>query len=401
MKKKKILLISQHFYPEIGSAGNRIKNIFELLTERGYHVFVLTTEPTYPNRELYSDSRFWNDEQLNRERNIHRVSVKNRKYARTIWNRLIYYLEIMLRFILFILTDQRKYDVVFVSSPPIFIGFTGMLAKRKYRAKLVLDVRDLWPESLKGVNVFNNRLILAVFQWLEKKLYNESDHIVINSLGFLEHICTKSSVPAENVSFIPNAAREVEIIDRHSRKPPRFSVVYAGNIGLAQDSLLLMELAEELRKHEITISVVGYGLRRKQFADFVKVNNLNNVKIMPALSRKECLEFIATHQAAIVTLNSSEVFKTVLPGKIIDYMTCGVPIVAAVSGYSKQVIESEQVGFVSENRDRQEMINYILYLKNNPDLAEEMANNCTNYVKRRFRWEKNIERLVDVLENHL
>jgi glycosyltransferase involved in cell wall biosynthesis len=401
--KKRILLISQHFYPEIGSAGNRIKNIFQLLKSHDYDVFVLTTEPTYPNKELYRDSSFWDDDSLNNEKNVHRISVKNRKYAQTIWNRLIYYLEIVFKFIMFILKDDQKYDVIFVSSPPIFIGLAGIIAKKKYKSKLILDVRDLWPESLKGVNVFNNKLIISVFKLLERKLYEQSNHIIINSLGFLKYISIKNKIPAEKISFIPNGARESEIISNKSKKAgnKNFDVIYAGNIGLAQDSNLLMELAKELSKHSITISVISYGLKRKNFADFVKKNKLKNVRIMPPLSRKECLRFISNHRVGIVALNNSEVFETVLPGKIIDYMTCGVPIVAAVSGYSKEIIETEQVGFVSVNRDKKEMVNYILEMKKNPLLIEKFADNCTNYVRRQFQWEKNIEKLVEILEKHL
>jgi glycosyltransferase involved in cell wall biosynthesis len=398
--KKRILLISQNFYPEIGSAGNRIKNIFQLLKNRNYDVSVLTTEPTYPNRELYKDSNFWDEDSLNNEENIHRITVNNRRYAQTILNRLIYYLEIAFKLIMFILKDDKKYDVIFVSTPPIFIGLVGIIAKKKYKSKLILDVRDLWPESLKGVDIFNNKLIISIFELIEKKIYEQSNYIIINSLGFLSHISIKNKIPVEKISFIPNGARESEIISQKIRSKS-FNVIYAGNIGLAQDSILLMEIAKELRKHNITISVISYGLKKKNFAEFVTKHNLDNVRIIPPLSRKECLKFISNHQVGIVTLNDSEVFNTVLPGKIIDYMTCRVPVVAAVSGYSKEVIETEQVGFVSVNRDKNEMVNYILEMKNNPALIEKLADNCTNYVKDFFQWEKNIEKLIQIVERNL
>jgi len=401
--KKRILLISQHFYPEIGSAGNRIKNIFQLLKKRNYDVSVLTTEPTYPNKELYKNPEFWDEDSLNKDGSIQRISVKNRKYAQTIFNRLIYYLEIALKFVMFIFKDDQKYDVIFVSSPPIFIGLVGIIAKKKYRSKLILDVRDLWPESLKGVNVFNNRLIIFVFELLERKLYEQADYIVINSLGFLEHIAVKNKIASGKIWFIPNGAREGEIVGEKSTRNGNedFNVIYAGNIGLAQDAVLLMDVAKELGKHSIKISVISYGLRRKNFIDFVKEHQLENVVIIPPLPRKECLKFISAHQVGIVTLNGNEVFNTVLPGKIIDYMTCKVPIVAGVSGYSREVIETERIGFVSLNRDKSEIINYVLAMRSDPSLIESLADNCTNYVRNLFYWEKNIEKLVEILEKQV
>lgn len=132
---KKVLVISQHFYPEIGSAGNRMKNVYKLLKENDYDVDVLTTEPTYPNKKIYSDKQFWDDDSLDEENDVTRVKVANRKYSRSIINRLWYYLEIAFRMILFILFDRKKYDVIFVTSPPIFIAVVGLVAKYRYRTK--------------------------------------------------------------------------------------------------------------------------------------------------------------------------------------------------------------------------------------------------------------------------
>ena len=94
MAKHRVLLITQNFYPEIGSAGNRMKNIFQLLQQEEYDVKVLTTEPSYPNKNIYSDEQFWDDRQMNENQNVHRISVRNRKYSINMFNRLIYYIEV-------------------------------------------------------------------------------------------------------------------------------------------------------------------------------------------------------------------------------------------------------------------------------------------------------------------
>ena len=127
MAKKRLLVISQNFYPEIGSAGNRIKNIYQLLNEQ-YEVHVLTTEASYPNKKLYVEKQFWHDRELNEDEHIHRVKVANRKYTRSMFNRLLYYLEMMCRMIWMILFSKSRYDAVLVTSPPIFLGVVGVLA---------------------------------------------------------------------------------------------------------------------------------------------------------------------------------------------------------------------------------------------------------------------------------
>jgi glycosyltransferase involved in cell wall biosynthesis len=398
---KKILIISQNFYPEIGSAGNRMKNIFLLLKKRGYDVEILTTEPTYPTKKIYENDDFWDDPSINEyESSIKRIKIGNRKYSRSIFNRLLFYLEMYFKFIYQVLVNRSKYEVVFVTSPAIFVAMVGVIAKWRYRAKLILDVRDLWPESLKGVGVFNYKPLLAFFNKIELWIYKSSDEIIINSLGFRDHIVNKRKIDSSKLSFMPNAARLNEIRS-NTTNTDRFKVIYAGNIGLAQDGDLLIELAKELWKKNIDFTIIGYGLNRQEVYDEIKKNDLSNVKFISPKTRKECLEIIAQHHVGIVTLNEKAVFDTVLPGKVIDYMTCGVPIVAAVSGYSKEVIEEEHVGFAVADRDSQRLVDLIEFLKQNKKVLNKMSRNGNKYVKKNFNWDANIDTLVDVIDKSI
>ncbi|WP_246942800.1 glycosyltransferase family 4 protein [Bacillus pinisoli] len=395
---KKILVITQNFYPEIGSAGNRMKNIFQLLIDQGYDVKVITTEPTYPNKNIYEDQAFWDDDSMNQHtEKIIRVKVKNRKYSRSIINRLFYYIEMAIKMIFYILFNRGNYDYVFVTSPPIFIAMVGLLASVRYRCKLILDIRDLWPESLKGVGVFNYPFIIYIFKQIELILYKKSTQIIVNSRGFILYM-QNAGISLKKITYIPNAARESEVVSK-DEETLGFNVVYAGNIGLAQDANVLMNLAYELNKHEINLSIISYGMKRKELVDFVNENKLSNVKIIKPKTRKECLNIISQHQVGIVTLNESEVFKTVLPGKVIDYMTCRVPIVAAVSGNTKDLIEKERVGFVSTTRDASELLEFILTLYKSPNLYNEICSNCTRFINEYFLWEKNCHDLINIIEN--
>lgn len=397
---KKVLIISQNFYPDIGSAGNRMKNIFKLLVEKGYEVEVITTEPSYPNKKLYEDKMFWDDEFLDAHTSsIKRVKVANRKYARSVWNRLMYYLEVMLKMIFYVIAKrQRQFDIVFVSSPPIFIGAVGLLAKFSYKSKLILDVRDLWPESLNGVQVFNYPIVMKLSYAFERTLYKKSDHIIVNSLGFTDYIHHKAGIPLSKIDFMPNSAMSEEVAEIDLKEEGPFKVIYTGNIGLAQDLEVLKKLAVTLDEHKIALSIVGYGFRRNELKSFVRENKLSNVKFYSPLTRKGCFSLNRKHHVGFVSLNSNEVFDTVLPGKIIDYMTCQLPIVASVGGFSKEFIESNQIGFVSENRDVNEIVDYILKLNRNPELRNRIAMKAGNYIRSNFMWENNINILINSME---
>ena len=397
-KESRILIISQNFYPEIGSAGNRIKNIFQLLEQNGNHVAILTTEPSYPNKKIYSDEKFWYDESLNGSTNVNRIKINNKKYSFSILNRLLYYLEVAIKMLFFVLFDRQKYDAIFVSSPPIFIGFVGLIAKYRYHARLILDVRDLWPESLKGVGVFNYKIIINFFSLFEKVLYKKADNIIVNSLGFIDYISERANINKNSIKFMPNSARINEIIQDNQVEEHTFKVIYTGNIGLAQDVDFLKELSVKLAKHKINLSIVGYGLKKNELTDFIKVNKLNNVTLFSPLTREDCLKLNHEHDIGLISLTNKKVFDTVLPGKLIDYMISGLPIVAAVSGYSKKMIEDNHTGFVSEMRSTDEVLEKILFLKTNKAMREKFRNNGLNLIQTDFLWEKNIHILIDILE---
>ena len=398
MSKKRILIISQNFYPEIGSAGNRIKNIYQLLKST-YEVDVLTTEASYPNKKLYVDEDFWYDQKLNEDEHIYRVKITNRKYTKSMFNRLLYYLEMMMRMIWMILFSKNKYDTVFVTSPPIFLGLVGILAKLRFKAKLILDVRDLWPDSLKGVGVFNYKWVIVFFKVIEKCMYNQADSIVINSKGFYNPILQvlKKDMP---ILFMPNSIREEEFV-LEQQKNEDFTVVYSGNIGLAQDVEFLKDLSRALYEKGITLKVIGFGLKRGELQDFVKEHKLKNVHFIKAMTRQQCLKLIKQSHVGVLGLKDEDVFDTVLPGKLIDYIACGLPIVAGVSGYTKSIIEEKGIGYVSETRDVNEIVKYVMYLKDNMDVVNDIVKKNKAIINKDFLWESNINILINTIEDQM
>lgn len=393
---KKVLIISQNFYPEIGSAGNRMKNIYLLLKQRGFDVKVLTTEPTYPNRNIYEDYKFWDNDELNDDLNIFRIKVTNTKYSRSLINRLIYYLEVAIKMIGYIIKNKGEFSTIIVTSPPIFIGIVGLFAKKYYNAKLILDIRDLWPESLKGVGVFNNPIIIRLFKVIERVMYSKANEIIVNSKGFIPYISSKLKAGVAKITYIPNGATKEEI---GSRNNSTFKVIYAGNIGLAQNDSILKQLAKELYRRRVGLTIIGYGLRKDSLVEYCNEHKLTNVTFLTPTTREESLKITSEHQVGIVSLEDKDVFKTVLPGKIIDYMTCGIPIVGSVSGIAKEVILAEQVGFVSESNDVKELIHYVDTIRGNPVLRQEMSENGNRYVRKDFLWETNIDSLIDILHS--
>lgn len=390
----KVLIVTQNFYPVIGSAGNRMKNIFQLLNENNVETDVLTTEPAYPNKNMYKDDNFWDDESINQVSDrITRVSLKNNHYD----NRLFFYVEIMLRF-LFVLWKyrKRKYDYIYVSSPPIFIVFSVLMGKIFTKTKVILEIRDLWPDSLSGVKTFDNKLIIAIFRFLEKFMYNRADIIIINSEGFHNHIQTKLKHKDKPCLYLPNGPRISEMVNTQ-KNDKIFRVVYTGNVGLAQDIDRLKLISKLLDEKNIRFDIIGYGINLPKLKKFIENKGLTNVNVYEPTTRKKSLELIRGSNVAIAFLNDEDVFSTVLPGKIVDYMSCRTPVMAGVKGVAAKVITENNAGYTFKYEDTEAIVTKIEELKNNPEEQAKLADNCSKVIEEQFIWEKNIVKLLDIL----
>ncbi|WP_419882832.1 glycosyltransferase family 4 protein [Peribacillus sp. B-H-3] len=397
---KSVLMIVQNFYPEIGSAGNRLKNVYLNLKQNGYDVTVLTMKPSYPNQSLYQDEQFWDEKDI--EKDIVRLQPgKIKSYTSSKWNRLFHYMETMILFIWKVMTLKKKYDYVFVSTPPIFPSVAGMIAKKKMKAALITDVRDLWPESLIGVGVFANKRILKLAYYFEKMLYQYSDKIIINSPGFREYILSKG-VGDNNIQFIPNSLTAEEFDIRKTLPPlseKRIKVIYTGNIGLAQDVSKLIEVAEKLKSHTfMEFTIIGYGFRKKEIEEAILKKGLRNIKLIDARNRRVTLQEISSSHIAYVSLVEKDVFHKVLPGKIIDYMCVGKPIVGDVAGRAQEIIGEAQCGLVAEERNVEQICRHILTLAENKQLRKAYGENGYQYAKQHFQWNQNIQGLLNILE---
>lgn len=237
--------------------------------------------------------------------------------------------------------------------------------------------------------------------YFERKIYQHSDQIIINSPGFRTYILSKG-VKEKDILFIPNSLTADEL-NLKNRLPPlsesRIKVVYTGNIGLAQDLKKLITVAEKLKEHkEIEFRIIGYGFRISEVEDVINSKGLTNIKVIHAMNRKVTLYEVSTSHIAYVSLVEKDVFKKVLPGKIIDYMCVGKPIVADVAGRSRKVILDAQCGLVADSREADEISQQILRLASDKALRDDFGGNGYLYAKRNFQWSKNIKDLINVLE---
>lgn len=385
----KILVISQNFYPEIGSGANRIKNLYTYLSKI-HDVEILTTTPTYPNEKIYLDSKYWDSPEINQSNDILRIPMRLDKQSKSMFVRLLYYVELSLKVRRFLSRHQVEYDVVYVTSPNIFLAWAALLLQPKIKGlKRILEVRDLWPDSVSKIDRININWLYKPLQYLEQLMYRQADKIVINNEGFRQHILERA--PESDIFYLPNALTDKEILSMNKSKD--FKVLYTGNLGFAQNLEQLKEVAHLLEAAKITFNVIGYGMHAHAFREFVNYHNFNYVNVYDATSRAESLEAIKRHNVQLSLLKTDDVFMNVLPGKIIDGIGCNTVVVSNVGGYANELIQTHDVGIAIEAGSATEIANAIIHLRDNPSLEEHYKYNMKRLLDKEFLWSKNIHKL--------
>lgn len=406
--KGKVLIVSEVFYPEIGSGANRMTNMTLKLKECGYKVDVITSIPKYPSKELYEDERFWNKEKeelLNEGSNIYRISPSKIKLTSNFFTRLYIYIFFVFKSLLKILFLKEKYDVVIVTEPSIFMGIVGIVSKWKFRCKFIFDIRDLWPECLKNVSIFKkSKFILNCSYLFESFIFRFTDALIINSEGFRSYILDKGY--KKEIVFVPNGLSDEDRdknkqIVLNTNKNKRFTVIYTGMLGLPQNVRSIVKVARNLRKYEdIDFKIIGTGIQKQRVLELINYYKLTNIKVMEAMPKDEALKEVAKAHIGLVHLRGDSAFDLVIPGKIIDYMGIGIPIVAGVEGYTSTIIKESNAGIVTKPDDHRAMAKAIEKLYFDDTLQSKYAKNGLEFSEYRFNWNYNIKK-VDKLITRL
>ena len=385
----KILLITQNFYPEIGSGANRFKNLYIQLSKK-HDVKVVTTIPSYPNERMYNDEKYWNDDEITHSNDILRIPMRIDKQSKSMYSRVGYYLELAYKVRHFIKSYQKEFDVIYVTSPNIFLPWaTFFFQKQISSVTKVLEIRDLWPDSVKDIEKLPVDRFWGTLKFLEKRMYKKADKIVINNEGFREHIL--SMTPGKPIFFLPNAFNNGEI-DFH---PPSsdFKVIYTGNIGHAQSYHQLTEVSELLEKEQIHFNIIAYGANAPEFKEFIEDNNFKYINVYGEKTRDECLHLIRQHNVQLSLLKETDVFLNVLPGKVIDGIGCGVPVVTNLGGFTNALINDNDVGIAVEKGSSEQIVEAIIKIKGNYELEAQFRENAKKLLNEKFLWENNTEEL--------
>ena len=400
----RILIISQYFYPE----EFKINDLAIELVTRGHEVTVLTGKPNYPKGEYYDGYSFKGvikEDFYGAE--VIRVPLYRRKDGGAI-NLVLNYYSYVYYAKKFIRHNRLVFDaIICYEISPITQAYPALYCKKKYGGKVLLWVQDLWPESVTAAGGVTNKLVLSFLGRMVKRIYAGCDLLLIQSEAFKESILSKGDF-ASKLVYVPNWAEDLylqkQMIEREtvaSMMPDGFKVMFAGNVGAAQDIDSIILAANET-KHipEIKWIIVGDG-RAKSSAE-KKVKELGLTESVYFLGRhpmRQMPTFFSFADAMIVSLKDEYIFSLTVPAKTQSYMASGKPIVSMLNGEGKRIIEEAGCGLTAPAGDFKSLAKNVIRFYQ-MDIAERelLGANGKEYYFKYFDKETVVDKIIKAIE---
>lgn len=400
----KLLYVSQYFHPEIGAPTNRALANVRHLANQGHEVTVLTEMPNHPKGiifEGYKHKLFCREKFENFF--INRVWIYTNPKKNFI-TRILFYITFPVMAVIHTLLNWKRYDVIYVSSPPLFVGITGIALKTFFKkSKFIFELRDLWPHAAVEMGALKSRQLIKFSYKLEKKLYNTADHIVAVTERFKTNIIERG-FDGNKISVVRNGSdlefEHQPVSEKMKSKYLQnnsFIVLYAGNLGIAQNLTTILKAANELKTENILFLMVGSGPEEKLLKDFASKNELNNVVFTGLIPKEEMNQYLSIADCGLIPLKNIPVFERTIPSKLFDYMSADLPILLGVKGEAKEILETAHAGIAFEPDDHNDLSKKIMYLKNNENELSKLKGKGRNFIIEHFDRRKLAEQLEKVI----
>jgi glycosyltransferase involved in cell wall biosynthesis len=397
-----VLLIHQAFVSLDEPGGTRHHELARYLASQGHRVTIIASPISYLTGRSRKEKIPWSDTQLDGE---HISIIRTYTYPalhRSFAFRLVSFFSFMISSFVVGL-GVKDIDLVWGTSPPIFQGLTAWAISRIKRVPLLFEVRDLWPAFAVAVGVLRNPVLIRLSEWLESFLYRHANLVIVNSPGYIQHVKHRG---AQKVELVPNGTDTIMFNPRVSgsnfRKVhqlnSKFIALYAGAHGLSNDLGVVLDAARELLPDKrIVIILLGDGKDKPDLQQQAIRQGLDNVLFLPPIPKIEMPSAIAAADVCIAILKPLEMYKTTYPNKVFDYMSSGKPVILAIDGVIREVVEQAEAGIAVTPGDSHALSQAILYLLHHPEKAQTMGDNAFQYVEDHFNRNLIAAQLMNIM----
>lgn len=387
-----IQFVSNYFPPEVNAPATRLHEHAAQWVADGHTVEVLTSVPNFPEGEVYDgyENRFARE-------TIDGVDVRRVPMYVTanegVLKRTLSYLSYMMSVIWYARRSPTP-DVVAATSPQFFAAVAGWWIARRQGVPFVLEIRDLWPESVVAVGAMERNAVIRFFERIERFLYEEADRIVVVTDAF-ERAITAKGIPAGKIHVLKNGVDltrwnepledgRLARMQREHDLEGKFVAGYIGTIGMAHRADVLLEAARRCDDPDVVFMVVGAGAQRDALEARQAALQLPNFRLVDKVPKETVPYLLALTDASVVHLRDSALFETVIPSKMFEAMATRTPIVLGVRGEAKAIVEEAGAGLAIPPEDPDALVAAVRRLKSDPKLHARMAQNACEYVHAHF-----------------
>jgi len=394
-----ILLIHQAFAALDEPGGTRHHELARFLAGQNHKVSIIASSVSYLTGKNLHSSRVEDDAggrvKIYRS---HTYTALHKSFIHRIFSFFSFMISSFFKSL-----SIKNVDLVWGTTPPIFQAFSAWLVSRFKCVPFLLEVRDLWPEFAIAVGVLKNPTLIKWSYWLEKFLYRNADRIVVNSPGFISYVSDKGG---KHISLIPNGS-DISFFDSRNTSRTRkelgwsdkFIVLYAGAHGMSNDLGVVLHTAKQLESNnEIQFVLLGDGKEKPKLMSETRQLNLHNLIFLDPISKNRISEILSAADACIAILKPIDIYKTTYPNKVFDYMAARKPIILAIDGVIRDVVEKAECGIFCQPGDPKALADGCLNLYNNQERAISMGKKGYDYLRNNFNREKIALDLLGIME---
>jgi glycosyltransferase involved in cell wall biosynthesis len=384
----RIIFLTHHFPPEVNAPASRTFEHCREWQRCGHEMTVVTCAPNHPTGKVQDGYRnhLWRREVVE---GIDVIRVwtflsANRGVTRRSASFLSYFLAAIIA-----IPFLPKANVVISTSPQFFCGLAGFFVARAKRAHWVLEIRDIWPESIRGVGAVSNGLAIGALEALETWAYRHADLVVPVTHSMARHIEDRGVLRAR-ICLVMNgvdlarfrAPKRDQDLARSLGLEGKFVVGYLGTQGMAHPLETVLEAASQLQDdHRIAFLLVGDGAARESLLRQRDRLGLRNVMMLEQQPRHRMPELWSLCDAALVLLRRSPVLTTALPSKLVEAMAMSRPVIVGAEGEAQDLVEAAGAGLVIAPENSQALAGAVLQLADDPALGQELGRRGREWVE--------------------
>ena len=381
----RILFLTDNFPPEVNAPATRTYEHCKEWVKQDVDITVITCAPNFPQGKVYQGYK---------NKLLQRQEVDGIKVIR-VWSyisanegffkRTLDYISYGI--MAFITGLFIKTDLIIATSPQFFTALAGRHLAFWKRKPWIMEVRDLWPESIKNVDAMNDGLMMKYLEWEERRCYKKANGIVTVTDTFKEIIERKGIKDkfkviknGANTELFSPGPKNRELIKKLGFEN-KFIIGYIGTHGLAHKLDFIIKSASKVEDDEIHFLFIGSGAEKKHIVNIAENHHLKNVTFLDPVSKSEIVKYISIIDVALIPLKRSELFKTVIPSKIFENAAMQKPILLGVDGESRSIIEKYKAGLYFEPESEKDFLEKLKMMKENRQAYIDMQTGCLNLAK--------------------